>query len=241
VLQGLPGSLLVRVRRIDGWNTPVEVWIEGGVNGVESKRVTALPENTRFRGVFGEDFFLDGTNVELPLQVGQEAPLGTGALSIRARGEMNGKVVEHTAKVVYPWQKTGFVRGLCHDTAMLLTVAKPPLFDLESPPTIQLTAGKPAKLALKIRWFADSAALSPLSIVPTKMPRGITIEAVQAKAGAEKVEMVVEVDEHIEQTAVPIALKVSVRSSASVHTRTTPDIAIKVAKKKTAENVVASK
>jgi hypothetical protein len=103
-----------------------------------------------------------------------------------------------------------------------------------------LTAGKSAKLALKVRWFADPSALSPISIVPAKMPAGINIEAVQAKAGAERVEMVVKVDEHFEQTAVPIALKASVRSGTSLHTRTTADIAIKVAKEKS-ENAVASK
>jgi hypothetical protein len=237
VLQGLPGSLLVRVRRVDGWSTPVEVWIEGGLTGIESKKVVALPENTRFRGVFGEDFFLDGTNVELPLHASGKASLGTEALTIRGRGETNGKVVEHTAKVAYPWQKTGFVRGLCHDSEMLLTVAKPPLFDLESPPTIQLTAGKPAKLTLKIRWFADALALT---VVPTKVPPGITIEALHVKAGAERVDVVVKVDEHVAQTSVPIVLKASVQSDTSVYSRTTPDIAIRLAKK-TGEDVVASK
>jgi hypothetical protein len=52
--------------------------------------------------------------------------------------------------------------------------------------------------------------------------------------------VVVKVDEHVAQTSVPIVLKASVQSDTSVYSRTTPDIAIRLAKK-TGEDVVASK
>ena len=76
VLPGQPAQLPVRVRRLGGWNTPIEVWVEGLPEGVSSKKVIAEPVNTRFRGTFGEDFFFDGTNVDLPLETSETATLG---------------------------------------------------------------------------------------------------------------------------------------------------------------------
>ena len=124
VSQGQSTSLLARVRRLDGWDTPVDVWIDQLPEGVKSERVTAEPENTRYRGVFGEDFFLDGTNVDLPLAVDPAAPANAWPLVIRARGEKGGNVVEHTAKVVYPWKKTGYIRGLTREQLILLTTTE---------------------------------------------------------------------------------------------------------------------
>jgi hypothetical protein len=137
VTQGGRASFLARVRRLGGWNKPVDVWVEGLPSGVTSKKVTAGPENTRYRGVFGEDFFLDGTNVELLLEGTPEAPLGTWPLIVRARGEMDGKVVEHSATVLYPWQKTGYMSGPAREQQLLLTLAEPPRAD-ENPPQAEI-------------------------------------------------------------------------------------------------------
>lgn len=233
-LTALPGqraNLLVRIRRMDGWNTPVEVWSEGEFDGIESERVTAPPENTRYRGVFGEDFFLDGTNVELPFQVSENTPLGIRALQIRARGVLNEKVVERRARVVYPWQETGFVRGYAHDDRILLTVARVPLFDLKVPATVQLTPGQFKRLPLTVRWFTDSESVSPLSIEVARQPFGIMVEAVSVQPGIKEVEIRLRAEEGLGQTNFsPLVLQGSVRSGSSTYTRTTADISVEVVK-----------
>jgi hypothetical protein len=88
--------------------------------------MTAEPVNTRFRGTFGEDFFFDGTNVDLPIQAHQGAPFGAFPLRVRARGTMRGKTLERTALVYYPWQQTGYIRGRADDEDLLLSVAPVP-------------------------------------------------------------------------------------------------------------------
>jgi len=119
-----------------GWNTPVKVWVEGLPPRVESQSAVAQPVNTRFRGTFGEDFFFDGTNVDILLQAHTGAPPGWQPLKIRASGEMNGKRLERTALVYYPWQQTGYLRGPSED-GMVLTVAGPPASPPAASPTPQ--------------------------------------------------------------------------------------------------------
>ena len=123
--KGKPSTLRVRVRRAGGWNVPVDVWIDDLPKGVASEKMTAAPTNTRIRGTFGEDFFVDGTNVELPLEALSDALPGRWPLVVRGRGVLDGRVVEHAARVAYPWQKTGFIRGFTDEQQMILTLAEP--------------------------------------------------------------------------------------------------------------------
>jgi len=159
VLPGQPAQLPVRVRRLGGWNTPIEVWVEGLPEGVSSKKVIAEPVNTRFRGTFGEDFFFDGTNVDLPLEISETATLGISRLRVKARGVINDKGVEQTAAIFYPWQQTGYLRGRAAEGLLPMTVANIPFFDLESPPGLTLTRGKSAELILAVRWFTRNKDL----------------------------------------------------------------------------------
>ncbi len=133
-------TLRVRVRRVGGWNVPVDVWIDNLPKGFTSQKTTAAPTNTRIRGTFGEDFFVDGTNVELPLEALADALPGRWPLVVRGRGVLDGRVVEHAARVAYPWQKTGFVRGFTDEQQMVLTLAEPESIsdDRESAATVAL-------------------------------------------------------------------------------------------------------
>ena len=140
VLPGQPAQLPVRVRRLGGWNTPIEVWVEGLPEGVSSKKVIAEPVNTRFRGTFGEDFFFDGTNVDLTLEASEAATFGASKLRVKARGIINDKGIEQTASIFYPWQQTGYLRGRTAEGLLLMTVASAPLFDLESPASLDTDA-----------------------------------------------------------------------------------------------------
>jgi hypothetical protein len=125
VVQGRAATFLVRVRRVGGWNAPVQVWIENAPPGVTSETVTAEPVNTRFRGTFGEDFFFDGTNVEVALKASEGTPPGAYAVRVKARGTMHEKTVEHSAVVFHHWYQTGFLRGPTQEQQFIVTVAKP--------------------------------------------------------------------------------------------------------------------
>ena len=127
VVPGHTATLPVRVRRFGGWDAPVEVWVDGLPARVESKKMIAEPINTRFRGTFSEDFFFDGTNVELPLQKRTGAKAAATPVRVHARGTFEGRTIEATAAVHYPWQQTGYLRGPGQDQNMVLTVAQVPI------------------------------------------------------------------------------------------------------------------
>lgn len=189
-VSAVPGQttlLPVRVRRYGGWDAPVEVWVEGLPQRVESKRMNAEATNTRFRGTFGEDFFFDGTNVDLPLQVHEGAPAGVHALRIRARGMAGGKTLERTATVWYPWQQSGYLRGPSDDQRLLLTIGRPPVFDLEGPTSLQLPPGKSTELTLTLRWFGDSKPDGTLRIEAERLPPGVRVERFEVLPGGAKV------------------------------------------------------
>jgi hypothetical protein len=125
VLQGSSATFAVRVRRLGGWDAPVEVWVENMPPGVRSKPVVAEPVNTRFRGTFGEDFFFDGTTVDVPLQVQEGTPPGAYSLRVKAKGTIHNKTVERTALVFHHWYQTGFLRGPTQEQQFFMTVSKP--------------------------------------------------------------------------------------------------------------------
>ncbi|PYV40202.1 MAG: hypothetical protein DMG06_20965, partial [Acidobacteria bacterium] len=90
--------LPVRVRRFGGWSTPIEVWAENLPPGVTSEKMTAEPKDTIVKDNCALDRKLDGTNVLLPIHVAATAPAGDYPIRLRARGLMDGKVVEHSAE-----------------------------------------------------------------------------------------------------------------------------------------------
>ena len=96
LFRGKENILTVRVRRLEGWNTPVEVWAENlpaGVTGPEKVVVPAVA--THYKGTCGEDIALDGTEIEYPLHVAADAAGGLSQIRFRARGVMDGHTVEH--------------------------------------------------------------------------------------------------------------------------------------------------
>ena len=226
VLPGQLAQLPVRVRRLGGWNTPVEVWVEGLPDGVSSKKVIAEPVNTRFRGTFGEDFFFDGTNVDLPLEATETATLGICELRVKARGIINGKGLEQTASIFYPWQQTGHLRGRTAEGLLLMTVASTPLFDLESPPSLTLIRGKPAELILAVRWFTSNKDPKSLTIEPVRLPSGLKVERLEVKE--DKISVWISAGDQIGEMADRISLAVSLSLEGRHYRKVTPDIAVKV-------------
>jgi hypothetical protein len=91
-----------RVRRFDGWNSPVEVWAEGGPAGMHSPAVTAEAKDSEYKTATPNPSGVDGTDVELPVTVAADAKADTYPLTIRARGRQGSVIVERTLASVYP-------------------------------------------------------------------------------------------------------------------------------------------
>jgi hypothetical protein len=241
VLPGQPAQLPVRVRRLGGWNTPIEVWVEGLPEGVSSKKILAEPVNTRFRGTFGEDFFFDGTNVDLPLETNETATLGISRLRVKARGVMGNKSVEETAAILYPWQHTGYLRGRTAEGLLLMTVASVPIFDLESPPSLTLTPGKPAELILAVRWFTPNKDLKSVTIERARLPDGLKVERFEAKPAEDKISVWISAAEQIGEISDPFSLAASLSLEGKRYRKVTPDIGVKVLRRQSGPDVAANR
>lgn len=102
--RGIETIVTLRVRRLEGWNTPVEVWAEDLPEGVTAPKRIAEPKNTFYRNTCGEGHYLDGANVEIPIKVAPNAALKMSQIRFRARGVMDGRTVERQAYTRYWWR-----------------------------------------------------------------------------------------------------------------------------------------
>lgn len=239
VLPGQPAQLPVRIRRLGGWNTPIEVWVEGLPEGVSCKKVIAEPVNTRFRGTFGEDFFFDGTNVDLTLEASEAAIFGASKLCVKARGIVEDKGIEHTASIFYPWQQTGYLRGSTAEGLVLMTVASAPLFDLESPATLTLAPAGSAELVLTVRWFTSNKDPKSLTIEPVRLPSGFKVERFEVKNGETKISVWISTDGEVGEISGRFSLAASLSLDGKQYRQVTPDISVRVSKKRPGPEVAA--
>lgn len=228
-LSASPGQtalLPVRVKRTAGWDTPVEVWVEGLPARVESKRVTAEPVNTHFRGTFSEDFFFDGTNVELPVQVHTGAPSGAHVLRVRARGTRSGKTIEQHAAVWYPWQQTGYLRGPGDDQEFVLTIGSSPWFDLEGPATIKMTPGKSKDVSLGVRWMGKSAPFPGIRVEAGRMPAGVRIERFSVSPAHDQITVSLRAEGTPAEGSAWLSLVGTAETAGETYRKSTPDIEV---------------
>lgn len=130
--RGRENTVLVRVRRLEGWNTPIEVWAENLPAGVTAPKVAAEPKNTPYTGTCGEIHYLDGTNVEIPFHVSADAPLALSQIVFRGRGVMDGREVERTARTRY-WKSRQKILGDSAEHHLYATVADAPGVFLQVP------------------------------------------------------------------------------------------------------------
>lgn len=228
VVAGQQAIVPVRVRRYGGWAAPVEVWLEGLPARVESKRMTAEPVDTRFRGTFSEDFFFDGTNVELPLQVHAGARPGATAIEVRAKGTFEGHTMEAKAPVHYPWQQTGYMRGPANDQQLVLTVAPLPLFELEAPATATLKSGSTVEIAVTIRWLVDGASRAGLKLEASWLPQGVQVERIRIADDASTAQISLRASGNVTPQTTPVSVVGSMVSENGAYRKAARDIQLTV-------------
>ncbi len=185
--RGRTVPLPVRVRRFGGWSTPVEVWAENLPPEVTSEKMTAEPKDTIVKDNCALDRQLDGTNVRLPMHVAASAPAGDYPIRLHARGVMNGKVVEHTAEILYWWEHVGKVTGAVEDQKILATVTDLPAVVFEPPESIAIAPGKVARLQFLVRRYDDGS--SPLRIEPETPIPGVKFEGNEVPPGKPNAEL----------------------------------------------------
>jgi len=194
--RGRMNRVLVRVRRLEGWNAPVEVIAENLPPGVRVKPVVAEPKNTPYTGTCGETHYLDGTNVEMVFEVDRDAPLAPGQIRFRGKGVFQGRAVERTGKARYFRTRIRHI-GDAEEEALRVTVADAPGVVLAAPQSLTLSKegvagftaivtrldeGNSAPLELTLEAAGEGLSMDPLDV-----PAGATRADVKLKGGTKAV------------------------------------------------------
>jgi len=179
--RGRDNIINVRVRRLEGWNTPVEVWAENLPRGVTSEPVIAEPKNTSYTGTCGERHYLDGTNVEVALKVAPGAELDLSRLTFRARGVMNGKTVEREARARY-WKSRIRVTGDAVEPSLYATITDLPGVVFQTPE--RSANGKVTAIVTRLDNSDESLRIEGEGVTPVEIAAGTTrADLVLTKAG----------------------------------------------------------
>ena len=173
LFRGRENIVTLRVRRLEGWNAPVEVWAEDLPEGVMAPKIVVQPLNTPFRNTCGEEHILDGTNVEVRLQVSANTPLALSQIRFKGRGIMEGRTVEREAYTRYWWRVNQKVMGDAQTGRLHATIADPPELVLSAADKVNVTAGKVASIKVLVDRF--DAGNIPIEIA-AEAPKGISVE-----------------------------------------------------------------
>ena len=204
LFRGKTNDLVVRVKRLGGWDTPVEVWVENPPPGMEAEKGIAEPENTPYKGTCAEDMWTDGTNVALRLKVAADAPGGFHPIRVRARGEADGKVVERSAEILFRWGAVGTISGPTTEQRLLAAVTDLPPVILETPESFSVTAGKGSRLKVIATRFAEPEA--PLVLEPESLPSGVTLSNNVIPSGTPRADLILNVSETAKPGTYPLVL-----------------------------------
>jgi len=181
LFRGRENIVTLRVRRLEGWNTPVEIWAEDLPEGMRSPKIVVQPVNTPFRNTCGEEHILDGTNVEVPIQVSAKTPLALSQIRFRGRGIMDGRTVEREAYTRYWWRVNQKVMGDAETGQLHVTIADPPELVLSAADKVTVAARKAASIKVLVDRF--DAGNVPLEI-SAEAPNGITVEPATVQGSA---------------------------------------------------------
>lgn len=187
LFQGKTSLLPVRVRRLGGWDQPIEVWADDLGAGVTGEHKIAEPKDTIVKDNCALDRKLDGTDVLLPLHAAADAPAGFHAIRLHARGTMDGKTAEHTAQVLYLWESVGKITGPTEDQQVLATVTALPAVLLDSPESLSLAPGKVARMKVRVERF--DGGKDPLKIEPDPALPGVKFDNTVIEPGTTQIEV----------------------------------------------------
>jgi Bacterial pre-peptidase C-terminal domain len=167
-------KLEVRVTRLNGWDVPVEVWVDNPPAGVEITKAVAEPKDSVYKDGCAKPRTVHGTDVELSVRVPGAAASGVFPVRLHARGVMSGRTVEHTTASVYSTNFFSQIGGPFASAEVLAAVTDLPRLIIDVPQTFNITAGKKDKLKVAVTRFAGTA--EALTLEAEDLPEGVTIE-----------------------------------------------------------------
>jgi len=181
LFRGKENIVTLRVRRLEGWNTPVEVWAEDLPKGVTAPKIVVQPVNTPFRNTCGEEHVLDGSNVEVLLQVAANAALVLSQIRFKGRGAMDGQTVEREAYTRYWWRVNQKVTGDAQTGRLHITIADSPELVLSAADKVTVAPGKAGSIKVLVDRF--DASNVPIEIAAVA-PSGIVVEPAMVQGSA---------------------------------------------------------
>lgn len=180
--RGRTNKLLVRVRRLEGWNAPVEVWAENLPPGVMAQPVVAATKNTPYTGTCGETHYLDGTNVELQFVVAKDAPLSLGHIRIRGKGVYEGRNITRSGRSRYFRSRINHI-GDAEEDDLRVTVADAPGAVLQAPQQVTLEKDGTASFTAVVTRL-DDGSNDPMQLTLESPADGLTMPAVEVPAAS---------------------------------------------------------
>lgn len=186
LFRGTENKVAVWIRRIEGWDQPVEVSAENLPEGVTAEKVVVEPVDTTFRNTCGEEHRMDGTKVEIPFHVASDAPIDFSQIRIVGRGVMQGRAVEREGYTQYWWRINQKIMDAAETGRMYATIADLPPLVLSPPETVRVTRGKAETVRVLIERFDNGGA--PLEIA-ADAPEGVVVERATIDAGAAFVDL----------------------------------------------------
>jgi hypothetical protein len=195
-----------RLKEIDGWDTPISVRLTGLPPGVFAEKIEAPPRNTVFKGNDGEELFVDGTVVEIPIQIAADASAGHYKIEVWAEGTFKGKAVRRQGRVVFASQAFP-LRG---DNHLHLTVVDPPPLLLQTPDTLTLSQGQVLPVKVSVYRFSGTAA--PVDLSVKDLPLGIVATTTSLAGGQNEAEVLLTASAEAPQTATSIIFTGTLRT-----------------------------
>jgi hypothetical protein len=182
-----PDSEIEHFRRVetDGWKTPIRVFLAGLPPGVSSQDVFAEPANTVFKGNDGEELFVDGTVVEIPVTVAASAKPGLYPVTVHAAGEFGGRKLVRQAKVLQGAPRAYRHEPTADQKLWINTVQAPPIL-WNAPAEITLSTHQPGMIRVGLIRLAGSF---PVEVSAKRHPRGWKLGPARAAAGTEELEV----------------------------------------------------
>lgn len=172
----------------DGWDTPIKVWVEGLPEGVSAEPVTAEPKNTVFKGNDGEELFVDGTVVEIPVRVNPGTRPGLYEVRVMAKGAYQGRDVHRQAVVL-----SGTIRSMRLEASagqkLFLNLIEAPAIFWNTPAEIQITRGGHASLRAGVVRFEGKYRVD---VEPKASVAGFQIGKASAGVEGEEIDIPVE-------------------------------------------------
>jgi len=165
------------VRRLEGWNAPVEVHAENLPPGVRVEPLIAEPKNTPYTGTCGETHYLDGTNLEFRFEVDRDAPVSLAQIRFRGRGVFEGRTVERVSRARYFKRRIRHI-GDAEQDDLRVVIADAPGVVLDVPRSLALDKNGHASFTAVVTRL-DETSKEPLELAMAAAAEGLSLEAAE--------------------------------------------------------------